>query len=600
MKQTKLQTKLLILVLLPLLLQVLFALSFYIQFERFEQIAANVAKSRELIGRSNWLNYTMVSAVTAWMAYRSNGQSIYKTLSRHFNFVTRENLNDIAVICQDSKETAVPFQKLRKSTEAVLNSTSEAPDIKTWLEREALSKLVWGEIPGYRSRLLEAVNSSVSLRAQELPDYRNALKLSLWAAILVNLLLSIVASIILVKDIGRRIGRLAENSARLAREESLLPSVSGNDELFLLDQQFRSMADELGASLRKERAVAYNSAEMICTVDSDLFLTQVNPAGAKLFSMRSEELIGQNLAKLLPETSIGKFKELMGEGSESSNQSSWETKITNSCGQELDLLWSVSWARDDSRFYCVVHDETAKNEAQNLKAQVLHMISHDIRTPLMTVTGSLEFIDLRVGNKLEVQDQKILARGLVACGNLLKMATDLLEMEKIASGNLSLDVKPFKIDKIVSTAFDTTSVPAEQKNISLQYVDCNQVVSGDPDRICQVLVNLIGNAIKFSPPGSAITVTVRAFADNLEVRVKDNGPGIQQDKLKVIFDRFKQVNHADSRNQKGVGLGLAISKGIVEQHGGKIWCESEAGAGATFAFTIARAMPDECAQADLG
>lgn len=582
-----------ILVLIPLLLQVCFAMSFYCQLERFETITSHVAKSRELIGRSNWLNYTMLSAVTAWMAYHTNGESIFKTLSRHFNFVTRENLDDMAVICQDNKETAAPFQKLRKSTESVLNSTNEASDVKTWLEKQALSKIIWGEIPRYRSRLLEAVNSSISLGAQELPDYRNALKLTLLTAILVNLFCSIIASIIVIKDIGRRIGQLTENSTRLAREESLLPAVSGNDELNLLDQQFRLMADELSASLRRERAVAYNSAEVICTLDSDLFFTQINPAGVKLFGMKKEELIRQNLTKLLPEPAIRKFKELMSDGDESLGQSSWETKITNTRGQELDLHWSVSWAQTDKSFYCVVHDETERNEAQNLKAQVLHMISHDIRTPLMTVTGSLEFIDIRVSDKLEEQDQRVLARGLVACSNLLKMANDLLELEKIASGNLSIDVKPFAIDRIVSTAFDTTSVPAEQYNISLQYANCDQLAFGDSDRICQVLVNLLGNAIKFSPPGSTITVTAQAVDDYLEVRVKDDGPGIPQDKLTLIFDRFKQVKYAASKNQKGVGLGLAICKGIIEQHGGKIWCESKAGDGATFTFTIPLARQNE-------
>lgn len=593
MKRTKLQKKLLILVLVPLLLQVCFAMSFYFQFERFERIAANAALSRELIGRCNWLIYTTVSALTAWMAYSASGQSIYKTLSRHFNFVTRENLNDLAVLCQDNEQMAAPWLKLRTSTESVLNSVSEATDAKTWLAKRTLANLVWGEIPGYRSRLLEAADSRVKLSAQELPNNRNSLKLTILTAMLVNLICAAIASIILVKDIGRRIGRLAENSARLAREESLLPAVSGNDELTSLDQQFRLMADELSVLLRRERSVAYNSAEGICTVNSDLCLTQINPSGTKLFGINQEELINQSLGELLSESALSNFKALMSESSENLVQGSWETKITRADGRAVDTLWSVSWAATDKSFYCVIHDETERKEAENLKAQVLHMISHDIRTPLMTVTGSMEFIKMRMSDTLAEQDQKVVARGLVACSNLLKMAGDLLELEKISTGNLLLDSRAFNIGETILDAFDTTSGPAEQSKISLVCEERAERVFGDPDRICQVLVNLLGNAIKFSPASSTIKVTTETVGEFVEVRVIDQGPGIAEDKLTMIFDRFKQAKSSDSKMHKGVGLGLAICKGIVEQHGGKIWCESRPGEGASFVFTILRAEPDQ-------
>jgi signal transduction histidine kinase len=154
------------------------------------------------------------------------------------------------------------------------------------------------------------------------------------------------------------------------------------------------------------------------------------------------------------------------------------------------------------------------------------------------------------------------------------------------AGRIRFEFVPCLASEIVQTAIENARSLAEQKEVKIASMVEPWLIRADPDRIVQTLTNLLGNAIKFAPTGTEIAVRGHRHRESVQFEVEDRGRGVPQDKLQRIFERFEQVDASDAREKGGTGLGLAISRTIVEQHGGRIWVESELGKGSTFYFTV--------------
>jgi len=173
-----------------------------------------------------------------------------------------------------------------------------------------------------------------------------------------------------------------------------------------------------------------------------------------------------------------------------------------------------------------------------------------------------------------------------------RLISDILEVERIHSGVMPMEVSQHRAIDLVVAAVDQVRLVAETAHVNLNIGTVEGVVAADADRAQQTLINLLDNAIKFSLPGSAVHVRTRAVGAFLEFAITDSGRGIPPDKLDAIFRRFEQVDSSDARDHGGTGLGLAISRSIVERLGGRIWAENNAGRGATLKFTLPR-IPTE-------
>ncbi|MEO0852813.1 MAG: ATP-binding protein [Cyanobacteria bacterium J06648_11] len=171
---------------------------------------------------------------------------------------------------------------------------------------------------------------------------------------------------------------------------------------------------------------------------------------------------------------------------------------------------------------------------------------------------------------------------------MTRLINDVLDLERIESGRMPTQMDYCDAADTIAQAADAMQAAANEREISLSLAVNSATMYADADRILQTLTNLIGNAIKFSPPGSTVWVDASARDEDVLFRVSDRGRGIPPDKLESIFGRFQQVDASDSRAKGGTGLGLAICRQIVERHGGRIWVDSELGRGSTFSFTISK------------
>ena len=221
--------------------------------------------------------------------------------------------------------------------------------------------------------------------------------------------------------------------------------------------------------------------------------------------------------------------------------------------------------------------------AVEAREQVLKIVSHDLRNPLHTIAMSTEL--LLEGGGSDEQRKRQIAIVRRAGERMNRLVKDLLDVAKLEAGRLSIQPRPTAVAPILSEALDMLRPLASEKSLSLEteVADGLPCVEADAGRIVQLLSNLVGNAVKFTPAGGRVVMRARAAGPIVQLSVADTGPGIPPEQLPHIFGRFWQ---ADPSDRRGIGLGLTISKAIAEAHGGRIWAESRLGEGTTFHFTL--------------
>ena len=224
-----------------------------------------------------------------------------------------------------------------------------------------------------------------------------------------------------------------------------------------------------------------------------------------------------------------------------------------------------------------------------LKSDFIASVSHDIRTPLNSVQESIALILDGVVSTGEEKGKKVLEIAKRSIGRLTQMINDLLDFSKIEAGKLRLHVEPCDLQFLVDEVLGSLRSLAEKKKVKLDFKPLREFpkVACDAERIIQVLTNLVGNAIKFTPENGSVTVQLEG-APNHCVRfiVSDTGIGIRKEDLGRVFERFEQVKDAGSRESRGTGLGLSICRELVKLHGGQIWAESEFGKGSRFIVSL--------------
>ncbi|MBA3855431.1 MAG: hypothetical protein C0507_00855 [Cyanobacteria bacterium PR.3.49] len=321
-------------------------------------------------------------------------------------------------------------------------------------------------------------------------------------------------------------------------------------------------------------------------VDLDGKVVLSNRTFEEVFGYKLRDIEGKNVETILTdsrarkvniayitENALGRAHECLAERNDGS-----EVPVEISF-REIETL-------DGKRLIGLILDITDRHEVEMMKAQFVQMVSHDLRTPLTSVQSYLDLLGRGVYGQLSDSGTQKLTLLNKSVDRLVNMIRDLLDIERWESGHLRIIVADTTLSAIVEPSLEAVNSHREVKKITINSPKKDLKIRGDSERLVQVVINLLHNAIKFSPEKGKIHLTARRENGFVEIDIKDEGPGIPADQQKAIFERFKQVSEEDATVKKGTGLGLAISKAIVEAHGGTIGVTSEEGKGSTFWFKI--------------
>jgi len=362
-------------------------------------------------------------------------------------------------------------------------------------------------------------------------------------------------------------------------------------------------------------AIVRYSDDAIISKRLDSTVTSWNRAAERMFGYTAAEAIGQSIRLIIPRDRWSEEDDVLAKVTRGEVVDHFETVRQRKDGSMLDVSLTVSPIKDEagrivgaskiSRDISErkrVEEERRRTEqerarlldwlqaANRAKDEFLAILSHELRTPLNAILGWSEVLRQRRA------DDATAERGLQAISRNVKaqvrLIDDLLDVSRIASGKMRLEVRPVEVAPIVEAALEAIGPAAEAKNIRVATViDPAGVVLGDPDRLQQVVWNLVSNAVKFTPKRGRIQVAVSRINSHVEITVSDNGKGISPDYLPLVFDRFSQADTSMRRQFGGLGLGLNIARELVELHGGTIAARSGGdGQGSTFVVKLPRSL----------
>jgi len=313
----------------------------------------------------------------------------------------------------------------------------------------------------------------------------------------------------------------------------------------------------------------------------------LNPAAQAMFGLKQEEAFDRKIDKWLE---LGTSFDTTQESMDSLIGTNREVRAHRASGETFPAEISASSIRtaEGRQIIVLIVDVTERHEVEAMKRQFVAMVSHELRTPLTSVKSYLELMELGTYGTLNDRGRETLGRVEENLNRLTGLIEDLLDIERLESGSMTLEITRVELEDVLDLAMESVRAAANKKDIEVILPATEIVLQADRDKLVQVLTNLLANAIKFSDSGKHIEVKVDAAGDRVTVSVIDEGRGIPLAARKKIFERFQQVEQEDSRRYGGAGLGLAICKEIVTLHGGTIGVESTEGKGSRFWFEIPR------------
>ena len=428
----------------------------------------------------------------------------------------------------------------------------------------------------------------------------------------IGLVLASVVAFIFSKRLTDPLHHLIEN-VRLVGEGKFrtVLDIKTGDEVGELAENFNNMARKLDKSqttLQRDRDVIAAERNKLSTIlaamsdgvialDADRNIVLVNASAEKILGTQESKLLGQPIGDVLllynkkeqrmvtpehfiPQNVEDKFVGLNLQLSFKQTTAEYISMVVSKIpsGESVNVMYMIT-----------IHDVTVENDLEQMKLDFVSMAAHELRTPLTTVRGYLSILQQQVApQKLNDEERSFLSRAVVSAANLNTLIENLLSVSRIEKGEMRMQLRPLQLENTVLKVTQELEQLADSKNITLKYIPPPETlpeVIADKFRIEEVLRNLIGNAINYTQKGT-ITITMEEVQSGVQTRIIDTGPGIPAKAVTHLFTKFFRVEGELQSGSKGTGLGLFISKQIVDAHHGKIEVETKLGKGSIFSFTL--------------
>jgi PAS domain S-box-containing protein len=586
----KLSHQAILLTAVPLLFELVFITALVVNLKQLEKGYAMEAYAREVSMTINSSLQIMLEGAGAYAVYETYGLPEY--LTKFQNAVSQ--LKGVSAKLTDlvQREQSDELFAFKNASMQVMRSLEEAHNID--IQRGHVGRLknamrvqhMLIEANRHGNRIIR--EQVVTNEKQRLDEAR--LRRQLEIIIFLGVALNIALAAFLVWNFNRttsqRLDILMQNMMQLAMERPLQQRIAGSDELASIDKVFHTMAGVLAEARRKEKALTENALSVICSLDSTGRFTSINKAVEEIWGYSEEELTGRSLVSILADDDKARIAAAFSNMTNKNSALEFEARLKRKDLGLIDIVWSAQWSQFENSWFCVAHDISDRKRIEKLKQEVIAMVGHDLRAPLTSLKATLSMFELgTMGELTEAGKKRILAADAVI-DRMVLIINDLLDIDKFQSGAIPLKCSHVPIQELIARAFESVRGNAEAKQIRINIEQTDLTLWCDAPRIVRVLINLLDNAIKFSPQQSKIEISLQESDEYTTLSVLDYGRGISADKVGMVFERFKQLDRSDEFEKGGSGLGLAICKAIVEAHQGSIGVESTEGAGSRFWFKL--------------
>lgn len=430
------------------------------------------------------------------------------------------------------------------------------------------------------------------------------------SAIMYSVLLAATLYLFFHETVAEEAKRLAANVSRISEGNEYLEELK-TEEFSAVEARFK----ELEMALKLAMVAAHEgkeskSAEMklrlneervrlivdsmpvgLAVVDTRGNIESLNPAAQRMFLVGSGDTMNAHFSALFPATADGGIDNIAELAAlQSSKPRELNCKRKDGTRFTAELTVKSFEAIEGNRYLVLILDVTERHEIERLKQEFVAIVSHELRTPLTSVGA---FLDMLLLGAFDADAIAMKSRAEMANRNVLRLVglvNNLLDLEKMESGRFEFRVTEVSADSIMVRSIESVSEFAQQHKVLLECVPCPVRFDGDEERLIQVLINLLSNAIKFSNPGESVKVFAEEQGDWIQISVEDTGAGVPPDCESMIFEKYRQASQPGGSRHKGTGLGLPLSKTIVEQHGGTIGVKPGIEHGSKFWFRVPKVV----------
>ena len=445
----------------------------------------------------------------------------------------------------------------------------------------------------------EPVVLRLSLPLKHIDNALAEFRRQLLTASLVILLAAGAISLLVSRAFSMRIERLKIFSQRVANGDFRpLPVESGGDELSELTRALNGTAAHLEQTIRsltdernRSSAILRSMVEGVAVISAEERILFSNQAFSQILGLDLPQCEGRRVVEVTRESDLlGVVKQVLAKRETVHSEVVMGTVRPRSFAITAGPVVGPDPGKgrpDTTGAVLVLHDISELRRLERVRRDFVANVSHELRTPLTAIQG---FAETLLGGAIDDQENRGRFLEIIRdhARRLARLTDDLLKLSEIEADRMELEFRPVGVAELIDDCAETTRLRVEERHHILQvdYPDGLPPVRGDRNRLAEVLLNLLDNAVQYTPPGGRLSVRARAVEGAVQITVSDNGIGIPQADQERIFERFYRVDVARSREVGGTGLGLSIAKHIVEAHGGQLWVESTVGQGSDFHFSI--------------
>jgi len=576
-------TRGIILVAAPFTMQLLLVLTLMLSLERVQEQASHEAYIRDLLAQTYSVCNSVPEIATLILLQRRSLELVSEDAVSKQLKLMKLRISNVERLAKKNPRQLANISKLEDGRKHL-----EVPDIDMLEDNESYRKKQLEQI----SALFNALSDMVQVEKIELaaaPKERAALRHTVILCILGWIAATIIVALCLARFYAQSIRdpllRLAENARLLSQRHMLHHEMSGTDAIAEFDKTLHKVDAKLKVARENEELLVENAADLICTLSPNLTFLSANSFASRLLAVGAKQLQRQPAQEYIIESERSKFEAAM-QLAKLETQTRFEIKMQRPEGTQVETLWSSLWSPVDNAYFCIVHDVTELKRIERIKQGFSAILSDDLRAPLNSVIDSMRKMENDPNSPItevlrpEIQSVKTNLQWLI------DMVTDLLDFEKLQYGEMNFKFESTRIQEIFHEAVSLVKEIATARSIAITIGETDRFIVVDRSRFTQLVVNLLANAIKFSPQGGKIDIAIEQLGDaSLELSISDEGPGVPESFREKIFAPFEQVPD-QTKSQDGTGLGLAICKSIADGHNAKIYVRPGARCGSQFCVQL--------------